>query len=211
MVSSPRQCPGVEGKVCGRFLPSKELDPHRLCVSCRGKSCHQDDRCDECHEWLEEHCRSVAVYAKKLSAQRKKKKERKAKSSSSSFSGFSAAMPVPLGQLSTALPGVVSTSASSVAVCAVTCAVAGPAVSAVRVTSSAVHVVEQTQKQKRVTDPKEHSFMMEIFVDWWASRRSTPLPGPSSAPQLPLITPPVDPVPGLSLALALLVATALSS
>ena len=100
MVSSPRQCPDVEGKVYGGFLPSKAHDPHQLCVSCQGKTCHQDDRCDECHEWPEKCCKDVAAYAEKLSAQPEKKKERKVvSSSSSSFSGFSPAMLVPLGQL----------------------------------------------------------------------------------------------------------------
>ena len=85
MVPWPRKCPGVVLKVCGRFLPAKDHDPHRLCVTCRGKSCNVDDQCVECHEWSEERCREVAAYAVKLSAQREKKKERKAKSSSSVF------------------------------------------------------------------------------------------------------------------------------
>ena len=33
MVSAPHQCPGIERIVCNRFLPSKENDPHCLCVS----------------------------------------------------------------------------------------------------------------------------------------------------------------------------------
>ena len=152
---SPRQCPGIEGRVCGRFLSSKEHDPHRLCVSCRGKSCHQDDRCDECHEWpeefcksvvAEEFCKSVVAYEEKLLVQHEKKKERKAKSSSS-FSGFSPSMSVPLRQLLFTLPRVVSTSASSTAVCAVTYTVAGLAVSTAPVTTPAIPVNENPRKR----------------------------------------------------------------
>ena len=97
MVSSPRKCPGVEGKVCGRFLPSKEHDPHRLCVVC-GEILHFDDRCEECHDWLDEQCKRVADYFEKLSLQCERKKERKTESSSSSFFSFPS-MPKPLGQL----------------------------------------------------------------------------------------------------------------
>ena len=60
--------------------------------------------------------------------------------SSSSFSGFLPTMSVSLSQLSSA-DGVISTLASSTAVCALTYAVAGPAVSAVPLTLS-VAVVE---------------------------------------------------------------------
>ena len=105
---------------------------------------------------------------------------------------------------------MVSTSTSSTAVCTVTYAVAGPAVSAVP-KSSAVAVVENPWKWKRLTDPADRSWAWESFQDWWASRRSTPSTGTSSAPQPPLITPPIDPVPGPSLALALPAAAVLSS
>ena len=95
MVSSARKCPGMEGKVCGWFLPSKEYDPHRLYVACRGKSCTPDDRCEERHEWSNERCKSVVDYVEKLTVQRERKKERTTKSSSS-FSGFSPSMPITL-------------------------------------------------------------------------------------------------------------------
>ena len=87
MVSSPQQCCGMEGKVYGQFLPSKEHDPHRLCVSCQWMSCHQDNRCDECHDWTEERCKDVTFYEEKLSAQREKK-ESKTNYSSLSFWDF---------------------------------------------------------------------------------------------------------------------------
>ena len=75
MVSVPRKCPSVEGKVCGHFLPSKEHNPHHLFVASRGKSCHPDDRCYECHEWLEDCCKSVSAYMEKLSLQREREDE----------------------------------------------------------------------------------------------------------------------------------------
>ena len=85
MVSSSCQCPGVEGKVCNRILPSKDNDPHHLCCSCHGKTCSLDGRCEECHDWSDDGCQHVCEYMLKLSLQR----ERKAKaSSSSSFSVF---------------------------------------------------------------------------------------------------------------------------
>ena len=147
-------------------------------IDCRGKSCHLDDRCDECHDWSEERCRDVAVYADKLSVQPEKKKERKVKSSSSSFSCFSLVKPVPLSQISSAT-GAISTLAPSTNVCGVTYAVAGPAISAVQSTL-AVAVVEQPRKRKQLTDPAERSLAWENFQDWWASGRSTPSMGTSS-------------------------------
>ena len=144
----------------------------------------------------------------KLSVQHERKKERKAKSSSySSLSGFSPTMPVLLSQLAST-SGVISTSTSSAPVCSVTYAVAGPAVSAVLL-PSAVAVVEQPREQKRVKDPAEQANCWESFQDWWASRRSTPSTGKSSAMRPLLVTPPVD--PGSSLALVLLSVEAMSS
>ena len=98
-------------------------------------------------------------------------------------------MPVPLGQLpSSADFGVVTTSASLSAVCVVTYVVVGPVVIA-----KAVTPIEPSRNWCRVTDPKERELMMLQFG------KSTLLPGPSSAPQLYLITPlMVVPVPILS-------------
>ena len=129
--------------------------------------------------------------------QHEKKKERRT-NFSSSFSGFSPSMPIPLGQLSSAMPGVVSTSASSTAVCVVTFAVAGPAVTAAPVTTTAIPVAENPRKRKHVTDPKEQALMLENFEDWLVSGRSTLLSGPFSV------------VPGPSSALAILEVAALS-
>ena len=73
--------------------------------------------------------RSVFDYTEKFSLQRERKKERKMKSSYySSFSGFFPSMLVPCGQLSYADSGIITTSASPAAVCAVKLTVAGPAV-----------------------------------------------------------------------------------
>ena len=177
MVSSPRKCPGVEGKVCGCFLPSKEYNPHRYCVACRGKSCTPDDRCEECHDWPHERCKSVANYVEKLSLQCERKKDRKTKSSSSSsFSGFSFSTLVPLGQLpSPAGSGVVTTLAFSCVICVVMYAVAGPAVTAAPIVlMPSVMPVEPSLKLRCVTDPKERELMMLHFEDWWASRKSSP-------------------------------------
>ena len=43
MVNSPRQCPGDSDRVCNRFLPSRDNNPHLLCVMCRGKECNIDE------------------------------------------------------------------------------------------------------------------------------------------------------------------------
>ena len=126
MVSSLRECLGVEGKVCNCFLPSEENNPHRLCVVCRGKSCRSDDCCEDCHNWRDNHCNWVSDYMTRLSLQQEKKHERKAKASSSSFSGFSPSMPVPLCQLPlSAGTGVVTTTPSS-SVCVVFFSAATP-------------------------------------------------------------------------------------
>ena len=66
MVSSPCKCPGVEGKVCYHFLLPKENDPHHLCVTCCGKTCKNDIRCEACHDWSDDHCNCVADYMAKL-------------------------------------------------------------------------------------------------------------------------------------------------
>ena len=87
VVLPPRKCPGVEGKVCGCLLPSKEHDPHRLCIACRGKSCTPDDWCEDCHDWTNKRCKSIADYVEKLTLQCERKTT--GKYSSSSFSGFS--------------------------------------------------------------------------------------------------------------------------
>ena len=77
MVSSPQKCLGIEDKVCGRFMPSKEHDPRRLCIARCGKSYTSDGRCEECHDWPDDCCSRVSKYLGKLLLQHKRKKERK--------------------------------------------------------------------------------------------------------------------------------------
>ena len=69
MVSSLRQCRGVEGKECNRFLLAKDNNPHCLCTSRCGKTCSLDDRFEECHDWSDECCQLVGEYMAKLSMQ----------------------------------------------------------------------------------------------------------------------------------------------
>ena len=121
-----------------------------------------------------------------------------------SFSGFSPSIPVLLGQLSSADSGVITTSASLAAVCAVTFVVAGPAVTAAPVTSTPeLLVAELPQKRHQVMDPKEQEPLLANFEDWWASGRSAPQLDLSFASQSPLVTPPVVLVPDPSSALAI--------
>ena len=142
--------------------------------------------------------RSVAKYAEKLLLQHERKNEQKMKVSSS-FSGFSPSMPVSLEQLSFADLGMITTSASSSAVCAgwYVCHLC-----AFYVTPGLL-VPELPQKRRRVTHPRERELMLANFKDWWASRRSMPWSGPSSELQPPLVIPSVVLVSGLSSALAI--------
>ena len=91
-----------------------------------------------------------------------------------------------------------------------TYAVAGPAVSTVPSTST-VAEVEQPWKRKQLTDPADRALAWESFQDWWASGRSTPSTGTSSAPRPLLVTPPIDPVPRPLSASALRAVATLSS
>ena len=201
VVLSQQKCPGVEGEVCNQCLPSKEHDCHRLCVACRDKSCKSDDWCEECHNWLDDHCSRVSDYLEKLLLQQEKKRERKTKSYCS-FSGFSPSMPVPLGQLpSSAGSGVVTSTPSASTSCAVTFSVFGLFVSATLfVPSSDVTLVDPNCKHRRVEGLLEQERMLVAFKDVWASRGSfSPWPGPSSASKTPLVTPSmVVPAPGPS-------------
>ena len=194
MVSSARQCPGVEGKVCDRVLPSMENDPHRLCVSCLGKSCKIDDCCEEYHDWSDDCCTRVSDYIHKLSWQRETRRERKDKASSSSFSGFSPLMPVRLCQRpSSAGAGVVTTTPSTA--CAVTFSTATPVVSAAPfVLPVDVSPVEPGRKQDRVDSPGERAKILAAFKDIWPYSWSlSPLLGLLSAPQPSLVSAPVPP------------------
>ena len=167
MGSLLRQCPGVEGKVCNRFLLAKDTDPHCLCTSCHGKTCSLDDRCEECHDWLDDRCPRVGEYMAKLSLQQEKKHERKAEASStsSSFSGFSPAMHVPLCQLpSPAGSGAVMTTPSS-SVCAVTYSVPTPVIfTASFIAPVDVTPVNPDRKRCHLESPEEHAKMFLAFT-----------------------------------------------
>ena len=90
--------------------------------------------------------------------------------------------------------------------------VAGPFIIAAPVISTpGLLVPEHPQKRRRVTDLEERELMLANFKDWWASGRSTPQPGLSSALQRQLVTPPVVLVPSPSSALAIPAAVALST
>ena len=79
MVPSLCQCPGTTEKVCNRFLPARDKDPHRLCSSCRGKVCSISDRCGDCRDWDDEMWTKVGEYHAKLALLGERKKERKVK------------------------------------------------------------------------------------------------------------------------------------
>ena len=215
MVSSLCKYLGVEGKVCNWFLPSRENDPHHLCVACRGKSCRSDDCCEECHDWIDDCCNRVSDYIDKLSLQQEKKRERKAKasSSSSSFSGFSPSMPLPLGQLPSSVgSGVVTTTLSS-SVCAVTFSTAASIVSATPFVSPVgITPVEPSHKQRRVESLREREKMLAAFEELWASKRSSSARlGLSSAPHPPLVTPPAAVPAPVSSAVLVVVSAAVSA
>ena len=171
--------------MCGRFLPSKEHDPYRLCIALHGKSCSSDHGCEECHDWSDNRCSRVADYVEKLSLYCEMKEERETEASSSSFSSFSPSMPVPQGQLpSPADSGVVTMSALTSSVYAVTYSVVGPAVTtAPFVPPSTVIPIEPDCKRHCVEDHKDQEHIIMEFKDWWVFGKSAPLLGPLSYPQ----------------------------
>ena len=114
-----------------------------------------------------------------------------AKTSSSSFLP---SMPVPLCQLqSSAGTGVVTMTPSSL-VCAVTFSATVPVVSTTLfVPSVDVTSVEPSLIRCRVDFPWEKTKMLAAFEELWVSGQSLlQCLGPSSPPQPPLMTPPVD-------------------
>ena len=72
---------------CKGRLAQVTLDPHSLCVPCRGIECSQSARCNVCREWDE------ATMADYLNHQEKLDKKRKAKKPASSVG--SAGVPEP--------------------------------------------------------------------------------------------------------------------
>ena len=60
MVFSSHECPGVAGKVCNRFLPAQDKDPHTIC-NYRGKSYSTNDYCSDCHDWTDKLWEKVLI------------------------------------------------------------------------------------------------------------------------------------------------------
>ena len=130
MVPSPHQYPSNVVKVCNLFLPARDNNPHRLCTSCRGKTCNIGNRCEDCHDWMDELWHYVDKYRTKLCLQQDREKERRVKATSSySFWIFSlnafAFMPVSSSYDNTVVTSVVSSST-----CAVTFTASSSVVSA---------------------------------------------------------------------------------
>ena len=193
MVPWPRKCPGIEGKMSGYFLPSmKAISTSSLCclqgqVLLSGWSLRQVP-------WVIRGMLHGCICLRRevVLATWEEKGEEDEVFVFIFFFRLLPSMPVPLGQLSSADSGVITTSALLAVLCLVTSTPAGL-------------VAEHPKKRCCVTDAKERELMLENFEDWWGSGRSMPLPGLSSASQLPLITPPVVPP------LAILVDVALST
>ena len=88
MPSTLCQCPGAVGMVFSRFLLAIDKDSHDHSTDCCGKSCNDNDYCENCNSWTDEKWERVNAYYKKFAAQYERKRERKAYSKSSSSSGF---------------------------------------------------------------------------------------------------------------------------
>ena len=87
---SVRNCPNCKSRMSG-----KEFDPHIICISCRGKDCDSDTRCDICIKWSDH---QMAQYLKhQASLKRKRVSKEKAKLKQH---------PVDLATLCTGLPDV---------------------------------------------------------------------------------------------------------
>ena len=64
---------------CKIRMSSSEVDPHVVCVNCRGVECNQQNRCDVCSPWPEG---KMAAYLKhQASLERKRRSKKKAKES----------------------------------------------------------------------------------------------------------------------------------
>ena len=62
MASTPRQCPGVSGKVCNHFLPSYNKACNEICISCHGQSCSKDNNCNHCADRSDGKWEKVKAY-----------------------------------------------------------------------------------------------------------------------------------------------------
>ena len=70
--SSVRRCVN-----CSHRMASLEHDPHKICVSCRGKNCSMTDRCDYCAKWTDETMKNYLSHQKALQRKREYKKRSK--------------------------------------------------------------------------------------------------------------------------------------
>ena len=185
-----RNCPNCKTRMSGR-----ELDPHVICIDCRGKDCNGETRCDICVSWSDQ---QMGQYLKHQ-ASLKRKRESKLKSKSK------LQHPVDLATLCTGLPdvdvllpddGVSGDGAASVS------SVAGSA--------SAVHfsnlLDDRIQRVESNMDNKLQSFginMLEVMNDRFESIRSDLLqitssfPAPNQVRGQPLDKRPSDPDPDL--------------
>ena len=165
--------------MCNWFLPSKENDPHCLCVACHGTSCRNDDRCKEYHNWSDDHCNHLSDYMDKLSLQWGK--------------GFLPSMPVPPDQLPSSVGSGVVTTTSSSSVCVVTFLATASVISATLFVSLAgITPVKPGRKRRLVESPREREKMLAAFEELWASGRSSShRSSQSAAPQPLMVMPPV--------------------
>ena len=64
---------------CRVRMSSIDIDPHILCISCRGKKCGVDDRCPVCEGWSDE--RMTAYTKHQASLERKRLSKKRVKES----------------------------------------------------------------------------------------------------------------------------------
>ena len=60
-----------KGKDCNRQISCASLDPHNLCVKCRGHVCALDNRCEECLAWDDETLLKACKHQRQLEVKRK--------------------------------------------------------------------------------------------------------------------------------------------
>ena len=78
---SPDPPPSQHGRVCfgdgcNRQISSTDLDPHKLCVRCRGGVCTLEHRCDECRAWRDAAVLQAFKHQRSLDAKRRSPKKR---------------------------------------------------------------------------------------------------------------------------------------
>ena len=75
-----RKCLG-----CNVRISREDLDPHTLCIPCRGVKCNLKDGCDICKDWSEDKMKVIVrLYANLVPKKASKVKKRKALKTSSS-------------------------------------------------------------------------------------------------------------------------------